>query len=294
MLALSPSPSSMAPVELSTASASSFIGDEWCCEDEPDLRRFVLKRNSLEKAIECVLMAQSDNSDSMVEYSSIKTLANSHPPEPEVPIFTAIDYSAVAPTPSSPPVSPLSQKPIRSALKRTTSPAVPPKFRRTASILDIPTLSHVELPAARLARASIDSVSSSSSSSSKRSRRSSISSISSVGSTDTTTSTDSESSTTTKKSRFRLRAIPRFLATVAAATMLALDNALGLGPTPEEMLTIAPIPLMRDKPYKPNCIPMEFTSLAPGEKRTRFLAPVPKPRDYGSVMWADMVHVPDV
>ncbi|KAJ7624066.1 hypothetical protein DFH06DRAFT_1142621 [Mycena polygramma] len=44
-------------------------------------------------------------------------------------------------------------------------------------------------------------------------------------------------------------------------------------------ITIAPLPLMRDKPCKASGkVPAAFTGLAPGEKRTRFLCPMPPPR----------------
>ncbi|KAF7352115.1 hypothetical protein MVEN_01174500 [Mycena venus] len=144
----------------------------------------------------------------------------------DVPQFSAVDYTAVATTPISPPVSPLSPvKPTRPRLQRTSPvtlspPSAAPRpafasknitFEQTASIVTS-SLIQLQPPAGCLARASVDLVASSSSGS----RRSSVSSTNSTNS-----SVSSESSTIRKP---RLRTIPRFCVSIVRSTYLAVKE----------------------------------------------------------------------
>ncbi|KAJ6478165.1 hypothetical protein C8R47DRAFT_1323210 [Mycena vitilis] len=262
-----------------STSAQDFVLDDMTVDAQIDLRKFVLTRNSpLYMAIEMSVAASDKNSD----------------------LFPDWEYSTDAvpavPTPISPAAS---QKLARPALVVMSTPSRP-RMQRTASILDVPSLSPTELPSGgqdlSRTRASIDSDASSSSSSS-RSRRSSVSSNDSSTSTDTTTtsvSSHSESiSCSTAPVKPRRRAIPRLCASVAKSISVVLKELFNpdITLTPEQAIPIAPLPLMREKPYKGSRkVPAAFSGIAPGEKRTRFLCPVPPPR-YNS---GDFLHIPDV
>ncbi|KAJ7034281.1 hypothetical protein C8F04DRAFT_1102134 [Mycena alexandri] len=170
---------------------SDFVSADPSPNEETDLRRFALKRHSLEKAL--AFDSTSDHSD----YSFLDSDLS----------VCKIDYTAVATiqTPSSPPVSQCSL-PSRPGLKRTastvlpptstaalsTSPSKRPTFERTASIFDFPnTLVQLQFRgscSSRLGRALVDSVSSAGS------RRSSIDSTSSSNSADSASSRDSKDS----------------------------------------------------------------------------------------------------
>ncbi|KAJ6517240.1 hypothetical protein C8R47DRAFT_250382 [Mycena vitilis] len=259
---------------LASTPAQNFVLDDMTVDAQIDLRKYVLSRNSpLYIAIELNSVAA---------------------PKEDFKLFPDWEYSA------STAVSPAaSQRAARPALVAMSTPSRP-SMQRTASILDIPSLSQTGLSTngedATSVRASIDSDASSSSSSS-RSRRSSVSSNNSSTSTDTAATSvsshwesDSDPSATAKPRR---RAIPRFCSSIAKSISIVLKELFNsdITLTPEHSITIAPLPLMREKPYKASRkVPAAFSGLAPGEKRTRFLCPVPPPR-YNS---GDFLHIPDV
>ncbi|KAJ7648807.1 hypothetical protein DFH06DRAFT_1209643 [Mycena polygramma] len=265
---------------LVSTSAQDFVLDDMTVDAQIDLRKFVLTRNS-------------------PLYMAIEPAPASVPvPDKDFELFPDWEYSTDAVPAASTSISPAaSQKPARPALVVMSTPSRP-RMQRTASILDIPSLSPTELPTGDQdlidARASIDSDASSSSS---RSRRSSVTSNSSSTSTDTTAtsvSNHSESiSCSSAPAKPRRRAIPRLCASVAKSISVVLKELFNpdITLTPEQAITIAPLPLMREKPYKASRkVPAAFLGLAPGEKRTRFLCPVPPPR-YNS---GDFLHIPDV
>ncbi|KAJ7176942.1 hypothetical protein C8R46DRAFT_1030186 [Mycena filopes] len=210
-----------------------YVPADACLGEERDLRRFALKRSSLEKAL--------TSQDTFYSPYSQQPL-----PDLSVPQFTTVDYTAVSAAPASPSVSPCSTP--RPRLTRTSSTALPPKsaaslstmppkrpsMDRSASIYNFPnTLAQLEVPrscSTRLARASIDSDFSAGSGS----RRSSIASGASGSA-----------------QKPRLRAFPRFFVLVAQTTYTTLKHHLVPPPTPEQQLTIPPVPMMRDAAPRP-------------------------------------------
>ncbi|KAJ6555468.1 hypothetical protein DFH09DRAFT_1365788 [Mycena vulgaris] len=237
-------------------------------DEDIDLRKFALKRCSLEWAAE-----------------SLSTIA------PEL--------TATTPAPPAPSEPALSEPPRRrSSLKKTPRPS----FQRTMTESVTSTLSMLELPendttraitrassestlelacsrrcfnsrARRSSNGSLSSTTSTDSSSSARSRSASLSSVS---------STESESEPNSK--RLSLRAIPRLCLSTIVGLCIEFKTAMIPGPTPEDLLTIPPIPLMRmrDKPRRhPH---PAFQSLTSGEKRIRFLCPRRECRD---PLWPD-------
>ncbi|KAJ7181476.1 hypothetical protein C8R43DRAFT_271540 [Mycena crocata] len=240
--------------------------------EESDLRRYALKRSSLEKAAEV----------------AVPDLGAVH--------FSAVDYSPTASAESTcDAVSPLSTAPPRRPSLKSARPPQRPSVSRTPSMFSTTTLSTLEFPAGggnpAIARASLESVASSSSSSSS-SRRSSIASVSSLTSTDSTSSSllssilskDSESSTPT--TRLRLRAIPRLAISAMVNEFVLFKKALIPESTPEDLLTTEPIPIIRDTHRRPKLLASR--PLPAVEKRTRFLCP---PREcktnVGNALWSD-------
>ncbi|KAJ6486583.1 hypothetical protein DFH09DRAFT_1377809 [Mycena vulgaris] len=237
-------------------------------DEDIGLRKFALKRCSLEWAAE-----------------SLSTIA------PEL--------TATTPAPPAPSEPALSEPPRRrSSLKKTPRLS----FQRTMTESVTSTLSMLELPendttraitrassestlelacsrrcfnsrARRSSNGSLSSTTSTDSSSSARSRSASLSSVS---------STESESEPNSK--RLSLRAIPRLCLSTIVGLCIEFKTAMIPGPTPEDLLTIPPIPLMRmrDKPRRrPH---PAFQSLTSGEKRIRFLCPQRECRD---PLWPD-------
>ncbi|KAJ7509086.1 hypothetical protein B0H11DRAFT_1963811 [Mycena galericulata] len=134
---------------------------------------------------------------------------------------------------------------------------------------------------------STTSTNQSSSSSSCGSRRSSLFSIS---------STESDFEGSPCKSKNRLRAVSRVCVSVAVGTFSLFTDfmhALFPGPTPEEQLTIPPLPMMRDTPGRTRFPPAFSTPLPPGGKRTRFVCPA---RVSAHPLWPDLEStlVPDM
>ncbi|KAJ7167913.1 hypothetical protein C8R46DRAFT_1191910 [Mycena filopes] len=256
-----------------------YVPADACLGEERDLRRFALKRSSLEKALT----------------SSKDALYSPQPlPDLSVPQFTTVDYTAVSAAPASPSVSPCSTP--RPSLTRTSSTALPPtstaslsttppkrpSMDRSASIYNFPnTLAQLEVPGScstRLMRASVDSTTSSGSGS----RRSSVASDASTPSVE----------------KPRLRAFPRFFVLVAQTTYTTLKHHLVPAPTPEQQLTIPPVPMMRDgapRPRRSSLISKPklpkpaagFEALAPGEKRIRFVCPQ-RVSPMGMALWPEL------
>ncbi|KAJ6555464.1 hypothetical protein DFH09DRAFT_1492835 [Mycena vulgaris] len=241
-------------------------------DEDIDLRKLALKRCSLEWAVEAL-------STTILE-------------------LTATTETTPAPPASSAPA--LSEPPRRrSSLKKIPRPS----FQRTMTETTTSTLATLELPeddatraiarassestlelacsrrcfnsrARRSSNGSLNSTTSTDSSSSARSRSASLSSVS---------STESESETSCSK-RVSLRAIPPLCLSTIVGLCIEFKTAMIPGPTPEDLLTIPPIPLMRmrDKPRRrPH---PAFQSLTPGEKRIRFLCPR---REYRDPLWPD-------
>ncbi|KAJ7606938.1 hypothetical protein DFH06DRAFT_1149681 [Mycena polygramma] len=160
-------------------------------------------------------------------------------PNEDTKLFPDWEYSTDGGPAASAPISPASSKPARPALVVMSTPSRP-RMERTASISDIPSLSQNEPP---------------------------------TGGQDTTPArafidSDASSSSSSRSRR-------------SSSLSLALKELFNpeITLTPEQAITIAPLPLMREKPHKASRqVPAAFAGLAPGEKRTRFLCPVPPPR----------------
>ncbi|KAJ7347457.1 hypothetical protein DFH08DRAFT_960779 [Mycena albidolilacea] len=225
------------------------VPEGWCPEDEVDLCRFALKRNSLEKAL------------GFDAYSSTEEPSTSAPCPP-------LSRQAKQNTKS---------QPARPVLKRTAhlppTAAPPPIVERL--MLYWP--AGCECPE----RASIDSdsvpvsdaSSSSSCTSTSGSRRSSISSVSSTASSANAGPESESESSTTQKPQPRLPA--RCASAVAAALRSFVHTHIQGPPTPEELMFLDPLPMMKEKHRARNARkpPPGFSPLAPGEKRTRFVCP---------------------
>ncbi|KAJ7098541.1 hypothetical protein B0H15DRAFT_1004874 [Mycena belliarum] len=212
--------------------------------EEANLRKYALKRSSVEKAFHWLPTSSPvDNPESGDEYDAPGTNR-----EPAL-------------------VLPSEDTPRRSALKR---PAEAAQLALTRT--SIYTLSALELPqeceTRTTFRVSVDE------------RRESLLSINSTASIDsryscasTASSTDSDSDSAPRPRR---RAIPRFCASLVAGTYTLLKDALTVTtpmPDAKSQRTIAPIPMIHDGHKRRGRLPPAFSALATGEQRVRFVCP---------------------
>ncbi|KAJ7508794.1 hypothetical protein B0H11DRAFT_1962640 [Mycena galericulata] len=212
-----------------------------------------------------------------------------------------------------------SPPPRRSALKHARTPKRP-AVEHTKLRFDMPTLETPleEVPEGSrnraISRALIESNHDDQSSSKSKSygRHTSVSSVSSTTSTDSSSSssscgsrrsspfssssTESDFEGSSRKSKNPLRAVSRVCVSVAVGTLSLFTDfthALFPGPTPEEQLTIPPLPMMRDTPGRTRLPPAFSVPLPPGGKRTRFVCPA---RVSAHPLWPDFEStlVPDM
>ncbi|KAJ7347481.1 hypothetical protein DFH08DRAFT_868087 [Mycena albidolilacea] len=225
------------------------VPENWCPEDEVDLRRFALKRNSLEKALSFDAYSSADEPSTSVPRPPLPRQANQNTkPQRARPVLKRTAH--LPPTAAPPPIV------ERLMLYWPASCECPERASIDSDPVSVS-----------------DASSSSSCASTYGSRRSSISSVSSTASSANAGPESESESSTTQKPQQRFPA--RCASAVAAALRCFLRTHIQGPPTPEELMFLDPLPMMKEKHRTRNARkpPPGFSPLAPGEKRTRFVCP---------------------